>query len=57
LRQLTETHFFTEKIHLTLSCGVTQMQGKDDSHRVVMRADDALYKAKHEGRNRVEVVM
>ncbi|PLX93183.1 MAG: hypothetical protein C0621_08260 [Desulfuromonas sp.] len=57
MRQLTETHFFTEKIHLTLSCGVTQMQGKDDSHRVVMRADDALYKAKHEGRNRVEVVM
>ncbi len=37
----------------TLSLGVTQYQIGDDFDRLIARADQALYQAKHQGRNRV----
>ncbi|MCV6589287.1 MAG: diguanylate cyclase [Marinobacterium sp.] len=41
-------------IQITLSAGVSQTQPKDTSSQLFSRADQALYRAKHRGRNRVE---
>jgi len=41
------------KLRFTASMGVTAWQGGDDAAGVVARVDKALYRAKHEGRNRV----
>lgn len=43
------------RIHQTISLGVASFQNGDDIDAVVSRADAALYRAKHKGRNRVEV--
>jgi two-component system cell cycle response regulator len=41
---------------VTVSVGLAMLEGADDSlERLLKRADMALYKAKHEGRNRVTV--
>lgn len=40
---------------LSASFGVTELQGEEDVDAVLRRADDALYRAKHEGRNRVVI--
>ncbi len=43
-------------IPVTVSIGVTSLEGVDDSPtKILKRADEALYSAKREGRNRVEV--
>jgi diguanylate cyclase (GGDEF)-like protein len=39
----------------TISLGVTEASGSEDTHAVVARADRALYQAKRSGRNRVAV--
>jgi PleD family two-component response regulator len=40
-----------------LSFGIAGFQrGTDNTDTVISRADDALYKAKKEGKNRVEVI-
>jgi len=39
--------------HLTCSFGVSEVQPQDKVEKVVKRADDALYMAKNEGRNKV----
>lgn len=39
---------------VTSSFGVTATQEGDDIHLLVRRADEALYRAKESGRNRVE---
>jgi len=41
-------------IRYTVSLGVSVRQGGDTLDRLLARADDALYAAKHGGRNRVE---
>lgn len=41
-------------LHYTVSLGVTTLSGADDTvERLLKRADDALYAAKHDGRNTV----
>jgi diguanylate cyclase (GGDEF)-like protein len=40
-------------LHLSASFGVVQLQESDDADTLIRRADAALYRAKHEGRNRV----
>jgi diguanylate cyclase len=41
-------------IALTISCGYAQFREKDSGESVLKRADDALYRAKQNGRNRCE---
>ena len=44
-------------IHLTISLGVSSLSSsdEDDMDTLLQRADKALYKAKTQGRNRVEI--
>ena len=39
----------------TFSCGIAQLGADEDATVLARRADEALYRAKHGGRNRVEV--
>ena len=41
------------KLNITLSAGVAQMVPVDDRNRLIARADEALYDAKEQGRDRV----
>jgi two-component system cell cycle response regulator len=41
------------KIELTISVGIAGLGGTDDAASVIKRADQALYRAKRDGRNRV----
>jgi diguanylate cyclase len=43
----------TTKLRFTASMGVAEWQSGDDAGGIVERVDKALYRAKHEGRNRV----
>jgi diguanylate cyclase (GGDEF)-like protein len=45
----------SETLHCTLSIGVAVLQPGESAEQLVKRADQALYFAKHAGRNRVEV--
>ncbi|SHK20417.1 diguanylate cyclase (GGDEF) domain-containing protein [Marinobacter antarcticus] len=40
----------------TISLGVTSCHGDDDIESAIKRADDALYQAKENGRNRIEAI-
>jgi diguanylate cyclase (GGDEF)-like protein len=42
-----------ETLKVTLSLGVTQLEGEESIAKLVQRADTALYEAKNTGRNRV----
>lgn len=44
-----------QTIQVTLSIGVAHFDGHPDYQALLRRADDALYRAKHQGRNRVEM--
>ncbi|AOE82628.1 GGDEF domain-containing protein [Pseudomonas sp. TCU-HL1] len=48
-------HFKGERVSVTLSAGLTGMVAGEPSDAAFQRADQALYRAKHEGRNRVEL--
>lgn len=43
------------KISITVSVGVATSRAQDDSENLIARADAALYRAKHAGRNRVVI--
>ena len=45
----------TQEIRITLSLGVSNLMLGDDINNLLTRADHALYQAKKDGRNRVEV--
>jgi diguanylate cyclase (GGDEF)-like protein/PAS domain S-box-containing protein len=49
-------HFKFDDIgKITVSCGVAEYKEGDTENSLIKKADDAMYKAKREGRNRVEV--
>ena len=54
LRACVDEYEFSIVKHKTASFGVTIYQSEDEINKIVARADIALYKAKHNGRNRVE---
>lgn len=56
LRQAIAMHRFDAVGHITASFGVTVLTTQDDFGSLVKRVDAALYKAKSEGRNRVEIL-
>ncbi|MAG75734.1 MAG: GGDEF domain-containing protein [Colwelliaceae bacterium] len=45
--------FKNKKVNISTSIGVTHIKDNDNVHQAFERADQALYKAKHEGKNRV----
>lgn len=47
-------HFKGERVTVTVSMGLTLFAPGERSDVVLKRADQALYRAKHEGRNRIE---
>jgi len=47
-------HFKGERVTVTVSIGLTAFRPGEHSDLVLKRADQALYRAKHAGRNRVE---
>ncbi len=56
LRQAIEAHRFDKAGTVTVSFGVTTFVPQDDVNSLLKRVDDALYRAKDKGRNRVEIV-
>lgn len=55
LRQRINLHEFETVRHKTASFGVTQYHGTETLHNMLDRVDQALYTAKKNGRDRVEV--
>lgn len=57
-RELTKKFFLNanEKVLITFSAGVTQMQPTDTQATVFKRADEAMYQAKQTGKNRVVTI-
>lgn len=55
LRRAVEGHAFPDIERLTCSFGVAEFRATDGQDALVKRADEALYRAKGEGRNRVVV--
>jgi len=51
---ITEFHFRGKRVPITASCGLTEAGAGDDAQSLFQRADAALYRAKENGRNRVE---
>ena len=54
IRQKVQNHVFEKVGSKTISIGITLSTKEDTIFSVIKRADEALYKAKHNGRNRVE---
>lgn len=57
IRQKIETTTFPTAGKITASFGVTHFLGDDNRDTIVKRADQALYKAKENGRNTVETLL
>ena len=55
LRSSIEKHIFKDIKNLTCSFGVAQFHNSDSKIDLFKRADEALYKAKSSGRNKVEL--
>ncbi|MDO8142877.1 MAG: diguanylate cyclase [Candidatus Brocadiales bacterium] len=55
LREKVRTAKFDGALHITCSFGVTQFHDRDTTDSFLKRIDDALYKAKNNGRDRVEM--
>ena len=55
IRTAIENYRFDQAGKITISFGVTEFKENDTDDTFIRRADDAMYKAKEKGRNRVEV--
>jgi diguanylate cyclase (GGDEF)-like protein len=55
LRERISHHEWPEELKVTCSFGVAEWHGGEDLNEGVRRADEAMYRAKQNGRNRVEV--
>ena len=58
IRQKTEIRIFNyrrDSFSVTSSFGVTQMEQGDNQYVLIKKVDDALYRAKEKGKNRVEL--
>lgn len=53
LRMDVDEHEFLKGTRITVSAGVAELAGGEDAESWLRRADDALIRAKHAGRNRV----
>jgi diguanylate cyclase len=53
--EATGFHFRDEAVTITASCGLAAMRDGDSTEQWFERADQALYRAKQEGRNRCEL--
>ena len=55
-RRFAEIHFPAQPQDLScsFSCGIAELQGEQEAKALASHADEALYRAKHAGRNRVE---
>jgi len=47
----------SNSIHVTVSMGITQLSSKDTPESLISRADKALYKAKNNGKNQLQMEM
>ncbi len=60
IRVAVENHAFfardNQRIAVTTSIGVTRLCEDEPPQEALKRADDALYRAKHAGRNRIELI-
>ena len=56
LRSAVEHIELVRGIQVTISIGVTKTTDSDDEDTLVRRADEAMYKAKENGRNRIETM-
>ena len=56
IRHAIEGYSFKEIGHKTASFGISTFNKGDTKESLVKRADEALYKAKNNGRNRIEVI-
>jgi len=54
LRITISSELFADCCNVTCSFGVTSLLPSDSSEELINRADEALYKAKNEGRNQVK---
>ncbi len=55
LRKYIQNHTFVHNLRVTSSFGVAQFCENDTKETIMKKVDDALYRAKKNGRNRVEV--
>lgn len=55
IRRLVDGHTFADAGNVTISLGVTAYAPPDTPDSMMMRVDNALYRAKQNGRNRVEI--
>lgn len=55
VRQRIEQHHFPQVEHMTASFGMVMLSETENIHSLINRADAALYRAKEQGRNRVEL--